>query len=149
MLAMRPIDPVAIETQLASPDAPVILVNVSTIDEAGTDEFLPGKRLQHEEAPVWCDRQERLADVPLDAPSLQSDVGVRSFALAFVGMLCAAVIGFVSEIRPLKAHSPYLAMTKRSELRTLPCPARTSSQIAPTTAQRLPGRPRMAWTASG
>jgi hypothetical protein len=48
----------------------------------------------------------------------------------FVGMLCAAVIGFVSEIRPLKAHSPDLATTKRSELRTLPCPARTSSNCS-------------------
>ena len=28
------------------------------------------------------------------------------FALAFVGMLCATVIGFVSEIRPLKPASP-------------------------------------------
>lgn len=31
---------------------------------------------------------------------------VGSFVLAFVGMLCATVIGFVSEIRPLSPNSP-------------------------------------------
>ena len=106
VLAMRPIDPVAIETQLASPVAPVILVNASTIGAADADEFLPGERPQRGEAPVWCDRQERLADVPLDAPPNRSDVRVRWFALAFVSMLCATVIELVSEIRSLKPHSP-------------------------------------------
>ena len=31
---------------------------------------------------------------------------MKSFALAFVSMLCATVIGFVSEIRPLEPDSP-------------------------------------------
>ena len=31
---------------------------------------------------------------------------MKSFALAFVSMLRAAVIGFVSEIRPIKSDSP-------------------------------------------
>jgi hypothetical protein len=35
-----------------------------------------------------------------------SENRVRSFALAFVGLLCAMVIGFVSEIRPLEPDSP-------------------------------------------
>ena len=35
-----------------------------------------------------------------------SEIRLRSFALAFVGMLCATVIGFVSEIRPLNPNSP-------------------------------------------
>ena len=45
-------------------------------------------------------------DVPLDPPWVQADVRVKSFALAFVSMLCATVIGFVSEIRPLKSDLP-------------------------------------------
>jgi hypothetical protein len=62
--------------------------------------------LQKEEAPAPLHRQGRPPDLPLDAPSLQSDVRVRSFALAFVGMLCATVIAFVSEIGSLRQHSP-------------------------------------------
>ena len=34
------------------------------------------------------------------------EIRLRSFVLAFVGMLCATVIGFVSEIRPLSPDSP-------------------------------------------
>ena len=45
-------------------------------------------------------------DVPLDSPWVQADARVKPFALAFVSMLCATVIGFVSEIRPLKSASP-------------------------------------------
>ena len=45
-------------------------------------------------------------DVPLDSPWVQADARVKPFALAFVSMLCATVIGFVSEIRPLKSDSP-------------------------------------------
>jgi len=63
MLAVRPIDPVAIEKQLQSAASP-------------------------------------------DAPSNRWDVPVRSFVLAFVGLLCATVIGFVSEVRPLNPDSP-------------------------------------------
>jgi hypothetical protein len=61
--------------------------------------------LQQEEAPAPLHRQGRQTDLPLDGPSLQSGVRVRSFALAFVGVLCATVISFVSEIRSLKQHS--------------------------------------------
>ena len=35
-----------------------------------------------------------------------SEIRLGSFVLAFVGMLCATVIGFVSEIRPLSPDSP-------------------------------------------
>jgi hypothetical protein len=35
-----------------------------------------------------------------------SDVRLRSFALSFLGLLCAMAIGFVSEIRPLRPDSP-------------------------------------------
>ena len=56
--------------------------------------------LQHEEAPAPLQRQGCRTDLPLDAPSLQS--GVR---VAFIGMLCATVISFLSEIRSLKQHS--------------------------------------------
>jgi hypothetical protein len=63
MLALRPIDSVAIEKQLECAASP-------------------------------------------DAPSNRWDVRVRSFALAFVGLLCAMVIGFVSEIHPLNPDSP-------------------------------------------
>jgi hypothetical protein len=102
MLTLRPMDPVAIEKQLEGPGAPVILISVSTID----DGLLPGERLQQDEAPARLHRQERPTDVPPDAPSNRSDVRVRPFALAFVGLLRATVIGFVSEIRPLEPDSP-------------------------------------------
>jgi len=106
MLALRPMDSVAIEKQPESLDASVMLASVSTIAAAGADGPLPRERLQQEEASARLHRQERQADVPLAAPSVQSDARVRSFALAFVGLLCATVIGFVSEIRPLKPDSP-------------------------------------------
>jgi hypothetical protein len=107
MVTLRPIDPVAIEKQLESPHAPVISVSVSTIDAADVDGFPPRERLQEEEAPARSDCQQRPADVPLDAPSIQWDVRVRSsFALAFVGLLCAMVVEFVSEIPPLRPDSP-------------------------------------------
>jgi hypothetical protein len=61
--------------------------------------------LQQEEGPASLHSQGRRADLAHDAPSLQSSVRVRSFALAFMGMLCATVISFVSEIRSLKHHS--------------------------------------------
>jgi hypothetical protein len=58
--------------------------------------------------PIELQQQE--ARAPLhsqahNAPSLQSGVRVRAVALAFIGMLCATVISFVSEIRSLKQHS--------------------------------------------
>ncbi|MBV8244127.1 MAG: hypothetical protein JOY75_25380 [Hyphomicrobiales bacterium] len=105
MLTLRPIDTVAIEKQLESADAPVISVSVSTIDAADLDGLPPRGRLQQEEVSAPLHRQKGPKDVPLDAPSIQSDVRVRSFALAFVGMVCATAIGFVSEIRPLKPDS--------------------------------------------
>jgi hypothetical protein len=103
MLTLRSIDPVAIENQLEG--APVISVGVSTIDVADVDGLVPRGRRQQEEAPVRRHRQERPTGRSPDAPSTRSDVRVRSFALAFVGLLCATVIGFVSEIRPLKPDS--------------------------------------------
>jgi hypothetical protein len=106
MLTLRSIDPVAIEKQLESPGAPVISIGVSTIDVADVDGLAPRGRRQQEEAPVRRHRQERPTGGSPDAPSTRSDVGVRSFALAFVGLLCATVIGFVSEIRPLNPDSP-------------------------------------------
>jgi hypothetical protein len=60
---------------------------------------------QQEEGPPLLRRQGRPTDLPLGAPSLQSGAWVRSFALAFIGMLCVTVISFVSEIRSLKQHS--------------------------------------------
>jgi hypothetical protein len=106
MLAVRPMDSYAIEKQLESADAPVTLVSVSTIVATGADGLIPGERLQQELAPARPHRQGRLADVPVSGPSNQSDVYVRSFALAFVGLLCAMAVGFVSEIRPLGPDSP-------------------------------------------
>jgi hypothetical protein len=106
MLAVLPIDSDAIEKQLESADAPISLVSVSTIVATGADGLIPGERLQQEDAPARLHRHGRLEDVPLAGPSNQSDVYVRSFALAFVGLLCATVVGFVLEIRPLKPDSP-------------------------------------------
>ncbi|MBV8670581.1 MAG: hypothetical protein JO098_02355 [Candidatus Eremiobacteraeota bacterium] len=105
MLTLRPIDPVVIE-RLEGPDAPVISVSASTIDAADVDGLPPRERPQQEEASAPLHRQERPTDAPRDAPSNRWDVRVRSFALAFVGLLCAMVIGFVSEIRPLRPDSP-------------------------------------------
>ena len=103
MLTLRPIDPVAIDKRLESPDALVILASASTID---ADELPLRARLQQEETPAPLHRQKGRTDVPLDPPWVQADVRVKSFALAFVSMLCATVIGFVSEIRPLQSASP-------------------------------------------
>src|SRR5208282_5187978 len=102
MPTLRPMDPIAIEKQLESSDAPVVLISVSTID----DGLLPGEKLHQDEALARLHRQERSTKLPSDTPSNRSDVRVRSFVLAFVGMLCATFIGFVSEIRPLDPNSP-------------------------------------------
>jgi hypothetical protein len=106
MLVPRSIGPIAIEKQLPSPDAPVIWINVSTVDAADVDKLVPGERLQLEAAPARRAPEGRPADIPLEAPSAESDVLLRPFALAFVAMLCATVIGFVSDIRPVRSHSP-------------------------------------------
>jgi len=79
---------------------------VSTIDPADIDERSPRERLQQEEAPAPRHWQERPTDVSLDAPSNRSEVRVRLFAFAFVALLCAMVVGFASEIRPLRLDSP-------------------------------------------
>jgi hypothetical protein len=105
VLTLRPIDLAAIERQLESSDAPIISVSVSTIDPACADGLVPGDRLQQEQAQGRLHRQGRATDVAPDAASIRSDVWVRSFALACVGLLCATVIGFVSEIRPLRPDS--------------------------------------------
>jgi hypothetical protein len=123
MLTLRPIEPVAIEKQMASPDAPAIFVSVSTIDAADADGLLPGEILQQEEAPARRERQERPAYVPRNAPSIQSDVLVKSFALAFVGLLCTTLIGFVWEIRPLRLDSPEYGYDKVGTETTSPSSA--------------------------
>jgi hypothetical protein len=61
--------------------------------------------LQQEQASAPLHSQGRRTDVAHNAQSLQSAVRVRSVVLAFIGMLCATVISFVSEIRSLKQHS--------------------------------------------
>ncbi|MBV8576501.1 MAG: hypothetical protein JOZ58_15905 [Acetobacteraceae bacterium] len=105
MLTLPFKDRLAIEKQPASPDAIVILSSVSTIDATDADGFFPGERLQQEEAPARRDRQEGLPEITFDAPSVQSDVRVTWFALAFVGFLCTMFIAFVSEIGPLRLLS--------------------------------------------
>jgi hypothetical protein len=69
-------------------------------------------------------------DVPLDPPWVQADVRVKSFALAFVSMLCATVIGFASEFRPLNRIHQTMATMKRSELRPPSYPARLQSNCS-------------------
>ena len=46
------------------------------------------------------------SDILVSMASIQPDIWIRWLALAFVGLLGAMVIGFVSEIRPLKLNSP-------------------------------------------
>jgi hypothetical protein len=46
------------------------------------------------------------SDILVSRPSIQQDLWTRWLAFAFVGLLGAMVIGFVSEIRPLKLNSP-------------------------------------------
>src|SRR6516164_6886205 len=106
MLTLRPMHPVAIEKRLESPDALVISASASTIDAADVGALPPRGRLQEEETPAPLHRQKGSTDVRLNPPWVQADVRVKSFALAFVSMLCATVIGFVSEIRPLKSDLP-------------------------------------------
>ena len=67
---------------------------------------LPVEKLDKHEALTRLHRPERPTKLPSDTSSNQSDVRIRSFVLAFVGMLCATFIGFVSEIRPLSPNSP-------------------------------------------
>jgi hypothetical protein len=105
MLALRPIDLVAIEKQRARPIVPVISASFLTRDATESDEFLSGET-QLERASAQRDRQVRAADAPLEAPSIRSDIRVGSFVLAFLVMLCATLIGFVSEVRPLSPDLP-------------------------------------------
>jgi hypothetical protein len=105
MLALRQIDLVRNEKRLARPKVPVISTSASTRDATESDEFLSGER-QLEGASPQRDRHVRAADAPLEAPSNRSDIRVGSFVLAFLVMLCATFIGFVSEMRPLSPHLP-------------------------------------------
>ena len=102
MLTLRPIDLVAIEERLESPDTLVISASASTIDTADVGELPRRGRLQQEETPAPLHRQKGSTDVRLNPPWVQADVRVKSFALAFVSMLCAMFIGFVWEIGPHK-----------------------------------------------
>jgi hypothetical protein len=57
MLTLRPIDPVAIEKRLESPDALIVSARASTIDAADVDELPPRGRFQKEETPAPLHRQ--------------------------------------------------------------------------------------------
>ncbi len=67
---------------------------------------LPAEIARQDGALVRFRRQERPAKLPSEPSSDRSEVRIRSFVLAFVGMLCATFIGFVSEIPPLDPNSP-------------------------------------------
>ena len=100
---MPPLQPtIAIEKSLKRPSAPVTPVRLSMIDATEARRFLPGKILGQAEGPDRLRRHEGA----LASPSVQSGFDLRWFALALVGSVCATMIGFVSEIRPLKAESP-------------------------------------------
>ena len=63
MLTLRPIDPVAIEKRLESPDALVISASASTIDGADVDELPPRGRVQQEEtSPASSAHRVRVGD---------------------------------------------------------------------------------------
>lgn len=94
MLSPPPMDSIAVEKQLKSADALAILVSSPAIDAANVDGSLARQRLQQNDARALLLRHA------------QPDARIKSFALAFVGLLCAMVIGFASEIRPLKPDSP-------------------------------------------
>jgi hypothetical protein len=112
-------------------------------------QFAIRNQLEGPDAPAaQFHRQERPTDVPLNAPPIRSDVRFRSFALAFVGMLCATVIRFVSEIRPLKPDSPDYGYdealgTETSSVSNANFLSKCSDDSLATT-----GRPRTAWIAS-
>jgi hypothetical protein len=148
MITLRPIDPVAIEKRLESPDALVISGSASTIDAADVDELPPRGRLQQEETSAPLHRQKGRTNVPPDPPWVQANVRVK-FALAFVSMPCGTVIGFVSESDPLSRIHQTMATMKRSELRPLSYPARGFSRIAPAPAEALPKHPTAAQAGSG
>ena len=149
MLTLRPIDPVAIEKRLESPDALVISASVSTIDAADVSALPPRGRLQEEETPAPLHRQKGSTDVRLNPPWVQADVRVKSFALAFVSMLRAASSGSCRRSDPLSRIHQTMATMKRSELRSLSYPARGFSRIAPAPAKALPKHPTAARTGSG
>ena len=63
MLTLRPIDPVAIERRLESPDSLVISASASTIDAADVDELPPRGRVQQEEtSPASSAHRVRVGD---------------------------------------------------------------------------------------
>ena len=74
MLTLRPIDPVAIEKRLESPDALVISASASTIDVADVDET-PAAETPKEETPATLHRQKGRTDVPLDPPGFKRTSG--------------------------------------------------------------------------
>ena len=63
MLTLRPIDPVAIDKRLESPDSLVISASASTIDAADVDELPPRGRVQQEEtSPASSAHRVRVGD---------------------------------------------------------------------------------------
>ena len=108
MLTLRPIDPVAIEKRLESPDALVISASASTIDAADVDELPPRGLQRKKPQPRFIGKR---------AGRTQARRGARRF------------IG--SDIRPLNRIHQTMATMKRSELRPLSYPARGFSRIAP------------------
>ena len=57
----------------------------------------------------------------------ESTKPVGSFVIAFVGMLCATFIGFVSEMRPLAPDLPDRGYDEALETQTYPAPGITIS----------------------
>jgi len=105
MLNLRPLgSTVRLENRLTRLDAAIGPLGVFTSAGADVDALLPGERLP--EARALLDRGQRLKDIHHHAAPDGSALRVSSFAFLFVGLLCAAVIAFPSEIRPIDSNSP-------------------------------------------
>ena len=102
---LRPLgSTVRLENRLTRLDAAIGPLGVFTSDRGDIDALLPGERLP--EARAVLDRRQRLKDIHHHAALDGSALRVSLFAFLFVGLLCAAVIAFASEIRPIDSNSP-------------------------------------------
>ena len=104
MLNLRPLgSTVRLEKQPTKSVAAVSPLGVFTSNRVDVDALLPGERLSEAQAVLhW---RQRLKDLHHHAAP-DGSIRVSLFAFLFVGLLCAAVIAFASEIRPIDSNSP-------------------------------------------
>jgi len=78
-----------------------------------------------------------------------SEIRLRLFALGFLGLLCAMMIGFVSASRALGPNSVDYGYDQRLGAQSLSQSGAERVSNCPAIARQLPGRPRTVWKGSG